>query len=330
MPFNDVEQNVEMPPDGVGPDILQFGLGVVEHNVEDEMMDDDADRSDGDDDTDSVSSIESDRNSSDPSSSDETDSGSEDDDEPEYLRDVLQVWSNQYNITNVALGALLAILRRHNHPELPKDARTLKQTPRGKTAIKVLENGQYVHIGLKHGIMNKLKGGFLGDIIELDVNCDGISFHNSNTAETWPILGRCRRFKDPRPFVIGLFRGEGKPRPLSDYLADYVREVTELTQDGVLHDGRNLQFRVRYYLCDAPARAYLKCIKGHTAYFGCEGCNQEGSWTTRVVYDTECGQLRTDESFRTRRDEDHHSGNHHSKTNSIRGWFLSFLGIQCI
>jgi len=53
----------------------------------------------------------------------------------------LQVWSNRYSITSVAVNALLNILRPF-HPKLSRDSRTLKKTPR-KTILSTLSNGEY-------------------------------------------------------------------------------------------------------------------------------------------------------------------------------------------
>ena len=36
-------------------------------------------------------------------------------------------------------------------------------------------------------------------------------------------------------------------------------------------------FQYHSFACDTPARAYVKNIKGHSGYFGCEKCSQEGN-----------------------------------------------------
>lgn len=38
------------------------------------------------------------------------------------------------------------------------------------------------------------------------------------------------------------------------------------------------------FICDAPARAFLKCTKGHNAYYACERCTIKGRWNGRVVF----------------------------------------------
>ena len=39
-----------------------------------------------------------------------------------------------------------------------------------------------------------------------------------------------------------------------------------------------------FFICDAPARSFLKCIIGHTGYYSCESCIVKGSWEGRIVF----------------------------------------------
>jgi len=59
-------------------------------------------------------------------------------------------------------------------------------------------------------------------------------------------------------------------------------------------------------ICDAPARSFLKCIKGHSGYNSCERCVQEGEWHNKLVFSEMNARLRTDESFIQMTDSDHH------------------------
>lgn len=45
-----------------------------------------------------------------------------------------------------------------------------------------------------------------------------------------------------------------------------------------------LKVSVRSFVCDAPARSFLKCTKGHNAYYACERCIIKGKWNGRVVF----------------------------------------------
>lgn len=91
--------------------------------------------------------------------------------------------------------------------------------------------------------------------------------------------------------------------------------------------------KIHQMILDAPARAFLKCIMGHSGYFSCERCEEEGEYLRQPEDDTtEASQkkqkgknkkksghvclirtdapLRTDLSFRTQQQEEHHHGNH--------------------
>lgn len=65
------------------------------------------------------------------------------------LTNELCKWANEFQINQIALTSLLQVLSRHGHNDLPRDARTLLNTPRpGTHDIKTLSKGQYVHYGL--------------------------------------------------------------------------------------------------------------------------------------------------------------------------------------
>ncbi|ODM87811.1 hypothetical protein Ocin01_18871 [Orchesella cincta] len=67
------------------------------------------------------------------------------------------------------------------------------------------------------------------------------------------------------------------------------------------------QYSDSFIVCDAPAKAYIKCIKGHTGYFGCDKCNVEGTHiSNRMAFTNLDATRRDNESFRHRRDIEHH------------------------
>ena len=55
------------------------------------------------------------------------------------------------------------------------------------------------------------------------------------------------------------------------------------------------------------ARSFLKSIKSHASFYGCDICCQIGSrFAFNTVYTTSAKELRCDESFRSRKDPNHH------------------------
>lgn len=111
------------------------------------------------------------------------------------------------------------------------------------------------------------------------------------------------------PFVIGIFCGNSKPLDLEQYLSYFVQEVASLER-GFEVAGKNFTFKIDCFICDAPARSFIKNIKGHNGYFGCEHCNQEGVYVkNHMTFPEKTATLRTDDQFSRQEDEDHHRGN---------------------
>lgn len=79
--------------------------------------------------------------------------------------------------------------------------------------------------------------------------------------------------------VIAIFCGHGKPSPLSIYLEKFIEEYLALSQTGIKIFDATYKINIDAFLCDAPARAYLKQIKGHTSKFGCEKCCIESQYS---------------------------------------------------
>jgi len=228
------------------------------------------------------------------------------------LTDELGEWAIQHNITHAALGSLLKLLHK-SHPELPRDSRTLLN--RGVTssalAIQNIAGGSYYHFGIEKGVIQIIADLALGNgsPLKLHVNIDGLPLHRSTSAQFWPILGLLANCSLKEPFVIGLFYGMHKPKDVNAFFNDFVNEFKKLQTTGVIYGNKKYDIVLAAVICDTPARAYVKSVKGHTGYFGCDKCTQEGVFTERRMTFPEINaSLRTDESFRAMSDEDHHLG----------------------
>ena len=119
------------------------------------------------------------------------------------------------------------------------------------------------------------------DSIYLMVNVDGAPLYNSTNDQFWPILVSFDMF---HPFVVALFRGKSKPMPVDHFLEDFLEEYSYLAAEGITYDDKNLTVNIKAFICDAPARCFLKCIKGHTGYNACERCMKE-NMNSDVMYD---------------------------------------------
>ena len=52
------------------------------------------------------------------------------------------------------------------------------------------------------------------------------------------------------------------------------------------------------FVCDAPARSYIQCIKGHTGYHGCGYCKQIGQYVQqRMTFPGIHFEMRSDDLY---------------------------------
>ena len=101
-----------------------------------------------------------------------------------------------------------------------------------------------------------------------------------------------------KPFVICIFCGNTKHKSSSIYLANFVTEFNVLKEQGLFVGENHFTIHVKGFVCDTPARAFVKCIKGHNGYYGYERCIQKGTWiNNRTVFPDLNAKKGTDLSF---------------------------------
>lgn len=123
------------------------------------------------------------------SDSDENNTNDDDDDESRSycLKRDLRQWSATHAITHIALKDLFQIINNFQPGTLPKDPRTLLQSPR-TIEIKKIGNGEYWHHGLKNNLTRYFQHLTENKIVTIDVNFDGLPTYKSSKVEFWPIL----------------------------------------------------------------------------------------------------------------------------------------------
>ena len=262
------------------------------------------------------------------------DSGTSDGDDFEPLQSSLITWAAEHSVTLAALSDLLKLLAVH-HPSLPKDARTLLGTVRS-VAVVEKAGGQYHNFGVLNAIKRIL--GVNKDqleqnmVVNLQVNIDGLPLFKSSRTQLWPILGHVMNF-NCEPVLLGLYCGSAKPTSLDEYFEDFVNEVVDL-ETGFAFEGLTLTLKLSSAVCDAPACAFVKNIKGHTGYFGCGKCKQEGVYTDhRVVFPDTGAPLRTDEDFSQFTNEEHHLGTtplQRTSLGMVSGFPLDYMHLICL
>lgn len=238
--------------------------------------------------------------STDQNSSDKSDAPVTDFNLQEFLRN----WSIENRITLHATSQLLKGLK-HIQKDLPLDARTLLQTPR-IVLIEKMGNGEFVYFGIKN-MLEKNAYNFPSNhvTLALNFNIDGIPLFKSSQTEFWPILCSVQDYDTVAPFPIAIFCGTGKP-PIDEYFKEFVAELKHLLEHGFVCAGISFKLWVRAFIADAPAKAYMRCVKLYSGYYGCDRCTTKGSFFGRVTFPDVSAPLRTDDTFKLCIDENFH------------------------
>lgn len=200
----------------------------------------------------------------------------------ETISEKIRNWAIGHNITNAALNDLIVILREFVLP-LPKDARTLKRTPKD-APIQSMGEGFYIHYGIEDALTDFLiSNEFNKNEIELDFNIDGLPLCKSSNKQVWPILGNV--VDSSFILVIGVYEGYSKPKNNNEFLNQFVEELNSLISNGFNFQNIHFRLKVRCFIMDAPARAFVLGIKGHTGFFSCTRCNEKGEmFRNRLVF----------------------------------------------
>ncbi|KAL0151586.1 hypothetical protein M9458_053103 [Cirrhinus mrigala] len=223
------------------------------------------------------------------------------------LQSSLADWAIEFGISLIALSAPLTILKVH-HSSLPKDGRTLLKT-KTSYSITSIAGGVFHYCGILNSVRKILDKVWhtVGDkhVFKLQLNFDGLPLFKSTATQFWPILGLLQGHTKA-PVLIGLFCGTSKPNSLADYLHDLVQEL-KMLRDGFLFKQKTFFLHVASVVCDTPARAFIRGVKSHTGYRGCDKCHQTCVWkSNRMTFPEVNAKRRTDESFRQETDEKHH------------------------
>lgn len=98
-----------------------------------------------------------------------------------------------------------------------------------------------------------------------------------------------------------------RPNLMKLIIHQFIEEYNEIQIKGFQYKRNKYKVLVNAIIYDAPAKAFIKCIKGHTEYYGCDKCEEESEWrNNRMLFLNENAPLRTDEKFCLRHNEDHH------------------------
>ncbi|KAL4134714.1 hypothetical protein QTP88_006437 [Uroleucon formosanum] len=191
----------------------------------------------------------------------------------EYFDDKLRQLICDYHISHNCVNKLLEILKSEGL-DLPKDVRILFQIPKNYSIINV-HPGTYIHID-----------------IQLGVHIDGLPI-SSSKSNLWPILIS----------IVNILI-------LSKYvMPTLMTEMKSIISNGLCLNGKIYNFVISQLICDAPAKAFMLNVKSFNAYHSCNYCIEEGTFINdRMSFLGVSSPLRTDDSFRSKEDEDYHKG----------------------
>lgn len=232
----------------------------------------------------------------------------------------LKSWAIRNNVPLNTTTDLLKTLSKNGISGLPCTAKTLLGGYSCKMpSIRRMEPGEFCYYGIQeHFRAYSCEDLNTAEKICLDIGIDGLSLFKSSRQVLWPILGSVVGFPCKRPFVIGCFSGNGKPKNINDYLREFVDEVQILEKNGVLIGSNVKKFEIRLFTCDSPARAFVTGVQSHTGKNSCPKCCQKGLYMkNRVSFSKKVGELRTDEMFRSRQDVSHHTNFFQSENNIL-------------
>ncbi|KAL4108065.1 hypothetical protein QTP88_018322 [Uroleucon formosanum] len=195
---------------------------------------------------------------------------------------------------------------------LPKDSRTLLYTPRsGQVNLTKIRGGEYVHFGISTGLLHILKHFIPVEnlsILHLWFNIDGLPIYKKGKS-FWPILCAICFESIMKPFIVGVYFRSKKPYNIQEYLYPFVEELNYLLEHGLVINDNTININIKGIIADAPARAFIKQVKGHSGYFACEKCIEEGIYLPgSISFPNGTAELRTDESFDSHSNEEHHIG----------------------
>ena len=210
----------------------------------------------------------------------------------------------KWKVTREASNELLLLLSRHGVQGLPRDCRAAKHSLRVVKNVVDVGSGSYYHFGVKKELQRNLSlYKNLNSDLQLQFNIDGLPLFRSSPVDFWPIL--CRVMWSggiSAVFPVGLFCGKSKPNSVDEYLKLFLQELRAVLANGIELSGVHVSVSVHSFVCDAPARQYVKKVKGHSGYDACERCEVHGERNeggeAGIKFVQTCNKLRTDDLFR--------------------------------
>lgn len=108
--------------------------------------------------------------------------------------------------------------------------------------------------------------------------------------------------------AISIWCGDSKPECANDFLLPFVSELNAVLREGITIQSHLIRVMIRCFVCDSPARAFIKGTVNFNHKNGCQRCDITGTFFNhaRRMSFPHIGTSRTDRSFRERLQPEHH------------------------
>jgi len=243
-------------------------------------------------------------------------------------------------LTNKCISELLNKLRSEEHINLPRRAESLFGTCHARpTQIMMTKRGnEGIYIEIEDALKKRInENNYKEEKIHILVNIDGVPLFRSSR-QFLPILIQIFNINyhsDPAIVAIAIYSGDSKPALVGEFLNDFIQEAIVLTTNGIIISSSRYEFEISAFVCDTPARSYIKCCKDHN---GCERCETKGSTVGKNtrVFPEMTAALRTHDSFKSQSQPGHHNKNETSPLlliptfDIIKGVTLDYMHLLCI
>ena len=153
---------------------------------------------------------------------------------------------------------------------------------------------------------NTLSVSFVREL-ELDFHTVGCRV-DKGSIQFWPIQCRISNIPRIKPIVVGIYKGHHKPRDPNIFFEKFIADVKAIMSNGGINfHASKLPIRLRCFIADAPARAFVLNHSGHMSQSPCSKCMVFGTLNgNHYSFDGIDHSPRTDEEYPKRLHENHH------------------------
>jgi len=87
----------------------------------------------------------------------------------------------------------------------------------------------------------------------------------------------CKKYKKI-PVVIGIYKGTQKPNDPNIFFNKFITDLRIIISNGGINFcGNKIPIKLRCFIADAPARAFILNHRGHMSFRACSKCKVSGT-----------------------------------------------------